>query len=146
MNTNYVYAPTEATSSDTSDKTTFIHVIYFLAWGAVLFTGAIVNYWSTLIGIKHEYLVGLYLNIGLFVPVLFLFFLRELFEQRGTRMLMWLLHYFFLAPIIVVFGYMVDRFGYGTPEVFYYAAFFVCIPALYFLGITGVNFGVFLSD
>ena len=120
-------------------------ITYLCLWIVATLCGLALSFTSLVPGFSHEYRTAAGLNGVLFCLTLAVLFSTICKTERVLRMMIWLLHFEFLAPVIAIWIYSLQTVG-NNSAVFYYFITFIAVPVIFFCCITGVSVGNFIFE
>lgn len=118
-------------------------ITYLFVWALAVLCGFALSLTDLVPGFHHEYRVASSLNFALYLLTLLFLFTSICKTERVLRMMIWFLHFEFLAPVVTIWVYSILNVGNNSP-VFYYFVTFIAVPLVFFFAITGISVGNFI--
>ena len=118
-------------------------ITYLFVWALAVLCGFCTFFHRPDPGFHHEYRVASSLNFALYLLTLLFLFTSICKTERVLRMMIWFLHFEFLAPVVTIWVYSISNVGNNSP-VFYYFVTFIAVPLVFFFAITGISVGNFI--
>lgn len=116
---------------------------YLFLWVTAVLVGLAVSFSDLVPGFHHEFRTASVLNLILFFLTVILLFTSICKTERTLRMLVWFVHYTFLAPVLVIWIYAFHEMG-NSRQIFWFFICFISIPLVFFSSLTGIALGGFL--